>query len=69
MEADLNVNLKSTVRKGRNLSKLNYWRSLTYVTGETSVLLLGDRDIFIKNYKVKIKNVKNICMDQLFTIR
>lgn len=40
MEVDLNVNLKSAVRKG---SLLNDWRNLIYVTKEKLVISLENR--------------------------
>lgn len=43
MEADLNANLQTTVRKGQPLSGLNDWRSTASITREKSVFSLEDQ--------------------------
>lgn len=40
IEADLNANLRLTVRKGQSLNKLNSWRSLL-ISQEDTVMTFG----------------------------
>jgi len=68
MKADLNASLHSIIRKGRDLSRINDWRSLTYITREKIVISLEDQvDILIKMYKVKKKKANMV--DEPFAAR
>lgn len=69
MEANLKANLRSIVRKGQGLSRLNNCRSLANIAREKSVVSLEDWVIIFWLKITRSTFSWNICMDESFTIR